>query len=682
MSSHPSLASSVLDGGRGRTKAQSNSSLHVPQHLKKSHSKGKVHSRSLSHTKLMNKVSAPGGTSGVLSRPNLGRSKSTDMLLRTNSRGGAKRSNRSFTKLSGLQPLLKTTSNQSLKLNKSSGSLKGLFGASVTGAATAGLRTSGRKGKAIMRLNDDDPDSQEYEDMKNDEESNTSLEPEQNDRNLADDIAESPENRLSSGKEVPSSSEIESYENNDNDLQIMNAPNKDQTFMGLDNRTSPSQDPQKGKKVVQGELIGKNSAQTESSIDETQNMYGGSFLLSQSTGLTKKLDKGKGGNSRSKNDVYNGNGIVVPHSENIGGPNNSESLTGISFKAKPIDNVAEPVVTNKTVNQNNSYQPNQTIFSNLQRTNSQYLSSKKHPKQLKNYQKHFGLGPDDIDSNTTNFSNFLNKQHSFQSENNMDTRTQQRLWLQRESSLMDIPSEGHIPNLSTLSLSNMMFPSSYSQSSASNRDTSQNMLAMTPAPQHSTTNEAFTGGPENGSLTNINGLFMMIQNHQNSIQSRTEYERLNREYLNVRRHLNPVGECLSRLEKKSRSKNEIDVLKSRLSSKSPLLSLSTRDKNNNSFNEFSPLFQDKKDEIVPTLNSIWQDALVSSLSVTPSPTSQMSPAIQGLSWNNQRPINPRGSSYNNLRSSQTPTTRAVKLAAAHAASLSNHRPNEQLVNIN
>ena len=57
---------------------------------------------------------------------------------------------------------------------------------------------------------------------------------------------------------------------------------------------------------------------------------------------------------------------------------NSTAISGISFKANPMElnNAAEPVTTSKNVSQNNSYQPDQTIFNNLQRTNNQYLMNK------------------------------------------------------------------------------------------------------------------------------------------------------------------------------------------------------------------------------------------------------------------------------------------------------------------
>ncbi|EGV61377.1 hypothetical protein CANTEDRAFT_114855 [Yamadazyma tenuis ATCC 10573] len=155
----------------------------------------------------------------------------------------------------------------------------------------------------------------------------------------------------------------------------------------------------------------------------------------------------------------------------------------------------------------------------------------------------------------------------------------------------------------------------------------------------------------------------MYQNgQQNPIQSRVEFERLNREYLNVRRYLNPVGESLNRVKN-----NTIRIEKSKESP--PGLN-----KNGNTFQEFAPHYQEKEKEVNGTLNKIWQEALLSTSSIKPqqqqlpysrSPKQMQKPQMQRIPSRNQ---------YMNFRNSQTPTTRAVKLAAqAQAASSQPHK---------
>ena len=91
--------------------------------------------------------------------------------------------------------------------------------------------------------------------------------------------------------------------------------------------------------------------------------------MSQSTGLVRKIDPKHSANLKMT-EAY----PAMPSDEAL----NSTAISGISFKANPMElnNAAEPVTTSKNVSQNNSYQPDQTIFNNLQRTNNQYLMNK------------------------------------------------------------------------------------------------------------------------------------------------------------------------------------------------------------------------------------------------------------------------------------------------------------------
>ena len=642
LSNIPSMSN---NNGRGRTKVATGTT----QPNKKLHTKLKSHNRSYSHNKVLNKLSTSSTplvpTMG--SRPNLNRSKSTDGLIRpTNRYGALKKNSRSFTKLASLQPLTKTILNQSIKSNKSTGSLKGMN----TAHHLSGLKTSGRKGKAILKLNDNDNDNNDYEDMENDSSHN-------------DNAAENINRNENSRDERALSTSFTNYEN-ENDKQEIKGPSQ---------------------------LPLERSLSAQSSSDDlvtNSNMYGGSLLLSQSTGLTRKI-----------NSAYNNNSSASPilthktadtHESSMGSTN-SESVSGISFKANPMDNVnksqnnvAEPVITNKNVIQDNSYQPNQTIFSNLQRNNQAQSNSNKVTDQN-------GSSSNNAISNDQSLQSYL--QQANQPQHNIETRTQQRLWLQRENSLMDVVNvDPNRSNFSSLSLNNMMFAHSYNQSQQNIRDISQtsNQVTGPVTPQSETTpyemshnnsvnaitanNAPQPGNDQSNSMSNINGLLTMVQNsHQNSIQSRTEFERLNREYLNVRRHLNPIGESLNRVEQIMKNTKEIKVAKKNSHKKSlSVSSIHSNSTNANTFKEFSPSFQEKEQEISSTLNNLWQEALILTLSLTSSTNSirvnPPQPSQQPIQTQMQRSHNPRvpsygQSPYSNLRSPQTPTTRAVKLAA-------------------
>lgn len=76
----------------------------TPSLNKKQPTRLKSHNRSLSHNKILNKLST---STGSTTRPHLNRSKSTEALVKSRPGGPLKRSSKSYTKVPGIQPLLK-----------------------------------------------------------------------------------------------------------------------------------------------------------------------------------------------------------------------------------------------------------------------------------------------------------------------------------------------------------------------------------------------------------------------------------------------------------------------------------------------------------------------------------------------------------------------------------------------
>ncbi|KAF7581890.1 TORC1 subunit TCO89 family protein [Clavispora lusitaniae] len=515
---------------------------------KKNHSRRAPHARSQSHTKMPIKLS----TSASGSKPHLNRSKSSDGILRTG-RAGI-RSNRSFTKLSGLHPLTKTLSNGSMSratgglvpLTKtlSNGSLKGL----------APLTKTLSNGSAKQNV-----------------ESTTLRMPQRaiTSKDLSQNVASQ-----DLSQNVPSQ---------DLSQNIIQTTNKD-----IKNEYETWREPADREQKNRNDAA---SVSTENSDDLSSALYSGSLLLSQSTGLTRKV----GPVSR----IYEGK-------EDVGA---EESKT-------------------------ESYQPNQTIFSNLQRTNTQFLNSIRQPappeeKKPAVDQFNQSLGADSSKS----FSAFLNSSQS--GHNNIETRTQQRLWLQRENSMMEIPSVAEAnKNFSSYSLNKLMFAHNYNNSATNVRDAAGFSLGSMP--------EAQSQGEKTPTPSeSVTNLFYLIQGgHQNSIQSRTEFERLNRDYVNVRRYLNPVAESLSRLEKKK--DGELEVQKRRQKKNGYTHAANT-------FHDFSPNWDEKQEEADALVNQMWQAALISSSS-----SSSLSLQEKGRQ---AVPRNPTAQAR-----SVAPMTRAVKLS--------------------
>ena len=133
----------------------------TPSLNKKQANRLKTHNRSLSHNKSLTKLST---STGATARPHLNRSKSTEVLLKSRQGGALKRNSRSLTKMTALQPMTKTTSSPTLPTHKSTTSLK-----NINSTCSIGLKSSARKGKAILQLNDDDADYEDVENLLNDE---------------------------------------------------------------------------------------------------------------------------------------------------------------------------------------------------------------------------------------------------------------------------------------------------------------------------------------------------------------------------------------------------------------------------------------------------------------------------------------------------------------------------------
>lgn len=577
----------------------------MPQnaHQKKPGTRVRSINRSSSHNKLTRLSTSSGGTTSAL-RPHLNRSKSTDSVTRPPGRTGVTRNNRLMGKLAGLQPLTKSNLGPILTMNRSSGSLKGLV------VNTGGIRTSTRKGKAIMRLNEDNED---YEDIQKDDEQDDRGEEGRTEEHNGSGVhtSEAGDNTGTGETEYGKHSTHEHGTTHGPSAFVHSEPllaphsPSDLTQANPEQGHGGPQHPLSRYDALKSTLQSSEDLRTESGgtlgASVTSNLYGGSLLLSQLTGLMKKVDH------------------TQPYAAVA--PTSLDNMSGISFMANPIEstnyqNIAEPVVSGKNAVPASSYQPEQTIFSNLQRTNSQYNAPRRHNMNLSNY----------LSSNS-------NGDHA----HNIETRTQQRLWLQRENSMMDI-GENH--NFSSLSLNKLMFSHNYSLSNIKDLESANAAVHTNNAGTQQANGAA--ADPGAASSNSVSGLLRMLQSGQNSIQSRTEFERLNREYLNVRRHLNPVGESLSRLEK---LKDDVKVPKRRTRANANGRS------NANNFKEFSPQAAEQEQEITSQLNRLWQQALLSSLA-----SSSTSPAPKP-----QRPaMTQRGSSFN-MRSPQTPTTRAVKL---------------------
>ncbi|SGZ57318.1 CIC11C00000001996 [Sungouiella intermedia] len=672
----------------------------TPPPTKRNHSKRNLHARSQSHNKIPVRLS----TSANPVKPLLNRSRSTDGISRTG-RPGIKRNNRSYTKVNGLQPLTKTLLNgslnralgalqpltktmsnnslkqyglkkttlnsstkgapnltktnldQSIRFNKSSGSLRGMNGGSSTSilnTAVGGIKSSAKRGRAILKLNEDAADN-DYEDLSEDSEAeNDKLEAISNSELQRQFQPSEDPHEAAEGKEAgrESSSERNTEVTDKGDVLVSKLSKiKQLDDIGLKPASSKTS------------FISNNSS-TDDLI--SKNLYGGSMLLSQSTGLTRKMNTEEPMGYALESELMK---------------NQPESLSGIVFNTRNDETRQNAnQAPSRTASGGVSYQPNQTIFSNLQRTNTQFLSDLRQQTNAKSEREN--QVPNE---NSKDFSHFLNNSVSGnQSQQNHDTRTQQRLWLQRENSLMDVAANidpSKLSNFSNLSLNKLMFAHNYNGSTT-------NMLHINGGDyiQHQSSNtsdntspgDSVTPSAGDSSLSVTNLLYLIQSGHQNSIQSRIDFERLNREYVNVRRHLNPVAESLNRVETYQNPSKGIELRKQR-NKKAAI----AQNKNANSFKEFAPKWEEKQEDISGTIGRLWLEALLTSSSSgislqllkheqqnQPQATAQQ--MYHQLLQNQQQQQEQLRAYRHNIATTpnrtMAPTTRAVKAAQAAAAS--------------
>ena len=543
-------------------------------------------------------------------RPSIARSFSTGglpKLARTNTR----RSNKSLSKLSSFHP----SSKLNLGYHPKSGKLN-------THTSLAGHKSIPNMRKAVLMLHNDEGEDDEFEDY--------------NEGDIRDNDQQLRKLQLRSG---PNGNKSE-YRNRDGDPNNSSAYRKESSVSLADD------------------------------FENTNNIYGGSMLLSQSTGLTRKI-----GNENSTEKLNNVDGGFADSSDDVEkGENGSPSLNevgsvashGISFKAKPMQlknqTFARPVMNNENVSSSHVSQLGQSSIKQGQPfTNQDALARRRKPLQG--------------DGSEYPLPNQGQK---------IETRTQQRLWLMRENSLMDmVNADSQRLNLSNLSLNNIMFPT---ESFRNTKDSVKNTGGANPFSlsdylvEHSSGTrgskaDAIPSG-NTTSMSNVNEFFQAGQNQfSNPIHVRTEFERLNREYLNVRRNLNPVGECLNRLPQIYPKDKKIEVKK--IPHGSPQTGEKTATGSYvDSLRGSDNSTKEEDEEVTSVLSKLWQGAIISAHSDSSHiPSHEENSNLQEKEDHQQS--HSISSSYGRTRLPQRPTTRAVKMA--EKAQAQTHTQNFQIL---
>ncbi|KAA8906744.1 hypothetical protein DIURU_000905 [Diutina rugosa] len=432
--------------------------------------------------------------------------------------------------------------------SRSTSSLRGL----LVSPPHVGLKTSARKGKAILELNDDHDDD-EYEDV-----------------GATDDEVSVPATRgFITPNPDPNSSNSETSTNT--------STSSDRLLSGPVPRKNAAADQFE---LIPDDVTVQPKFSPQASTDDLLNgaAYGGSLLLSQSTGLTRKIESPHPASTKSKSPV------LANDDDNY-----DKQQPPQSSSSPPRVEVASAAAPSNSTNSSSSMPPVEPTP----------LKRKPTPKF------------------SNNFSSFLAPDTHTHAQS--DTRTQQRLWLQRENSLMDVShlDANNLNNFSNLSLSNLMFAHNQSTTnmtqfaSGSSSGSKTNMLGDSNDTTPGSTGGALgstTGGeislqgalqgalvttPGASEPTNLNQFLRSVSSSNSRVSQKMESERFSREYLSVRRYQNPVAESLDRINHLSHT----DQIK-----------INKRDRRSEPPSKLS----DIEAESAAIVSRLWQDAIASS----------------------------------------------------------------------
>ncbi|SCU81117.1 LAFA_0C02828g1_1 [Lachancea sp. 'fantastica'] len=311
-------------------------------------------------------------------------------------------------------------------------------------------------------------------------------------------------NHISNDDRIDSADRIDQ---NGTEEDIINAPNNIETMANSLKRHGPTTN--RTRNLAYADDNGDNASDDYEQDKGNRNglRYSPTMILSQSTGIEKRFDRSpplaeETGSRMLKNDgIQNTTNGAIPSNNNNFKYINSDFAASFNSN-QGVQHLSESSVKpdfSTSISSLSSHlsRPTQLMTDNKaqkalhQRAGQNFATSHNNNRPQLNSRKSSSKRPDSL-SNFNNFSQFLQTE-----SNGTESRTQQKLWLQRENSLIDLSSQ--TPTLDTIFL-------------ASN------------------------------------------------IEVKREFERISREYTNVRRFSNPVTASLNRIA----PRNRLDSKKNRL----------------------------------------------------------------------------------------------------------------------
>ncbi|ODQ77948.1 hypothetical protein BABINDRAFT_162999 [Babjeviella inositovora NRRL Y-12698] len=376
------------------------------------------------------------------------------------------------------------------------------------------------------------------------------------------------------------------------------------TVLELENNDGDSSEEVDGLEPIQEGHHGLKHPQPShsnaTSTDSLHKLYGGSVLLSQSTGVERKLPANANNSivqmskpNYDNHDEYAGYSLQQPRPMESASTSLSSTNGPLSFQAKRTDYPVIPSISTLSMHQHLEQAP-------AHRPPSNGLT-------MMNTAQRAPESPA-----TNNFAAFLKSGTPAP-----ETRTQQRLWLQRENSFLDV-----------------------SQSGSMN--------------------------------THMSKMF------GNSVQTRTESERLSREFMNVRRYTNPMNESLNRMGVITKAMAKSSNKQIAEQHETSVLGTASVVRSSNTFAEYAPEVLQQGMETHDKLYRMWQIAC-NDLMTPPAEQQQMQQTQQQLLMQQQIQLNQRSPQQkqqrlgNGNRADNT-SQHAIKSPTPTRASIARHGP--------
>lgn len=358
------------------------------------------HARSASYGRNLNKLGRITSIEEIHQRPALNRSKSTD--------GTLGRKNRSYTKLSALQPLSRTRSHQSVQRGN---------------------------GKAVLELHkeedssdDENNDTDKNNDKSDDEDEVDEVEEFSDEETTAPKPNEPTQVQLSykappqfSHNSIPKNS---SFSSEPVENQHVKQKESVEGSVKLDATRLESEASKLNLNDINDKIDNTNThSKDNQGVDqykESLSQYYQNMILSQSTGVVRAFGDQPFMNSLVHDQINQGNlkegALQYIHS--------NDHISGT------LANLKSTSSSTNSLRQFTMHHPNQHHSSNESSSMSSYKA--KEPSGVSFASR---TPRESMNGTPNNFSQFLKTNNS-----NIETRTQQKLWLQRENSLLDLPS--------------------------------------------------------------------------------------------------------------------------------------------------------------------------------------------------------------------------------------------------